>query len=307
MAKTNKEKIISLCKEIDKREGEGSMFTLDSEKANLKISRWSTGIEDMDHIIGGGMPEGRIVEIFGPEASGKTSLGYQLIARHKLGLYIPIEGTFDAERAKSFGNKSKQMLVYRARYGEQAMHKMLNFAEAGIPCIVLDSIPACKPKDDVDKILKAIKSGSDEGVNERMGGVARLLHKYLPVLEEVIEFTGTTVILINQVRDKMDAMMFGEKTDTPGGRAPKHYSSLRMQVARKGWIDIPNKNPYNSANQEKIGLIMKTKVVKSKVCNPMRECEVPMLFDKGFVGFEEANELRKEKMKKNREKPQKEE
>ncbi len=307
MAKTNKEKIISLCKEIDKREGEGSMFTLDSEKANLKISRWSTGIEDMDHIIGGGMPEGRIVEIFGPEASGKTSLGYQLMARHKLGLYIPIEGTFDAERAKSFGNKSKQMLVYRARYGEQAMHKMLNFAEAGIPCIVLDSIPACKPKDDVDKILKAIKSGSDEGVNERMGGVARLLHKYLPVLEEVIEFTGTTVILINQVRDKMDAMMFGEKTDTPGGRAPKHYSSLRMQVARKGWIDIPNKNPYNSANQEKIGLIMKTKVVKSKVCNPMRECEVPMLFDKGFVGFEEANELRKEKMKKNREKPQKEE
>ena len=300
MAKTNKSKIMQLCQSIDKKEGEGSIFTLGSEKANLKLPRWSTGIEDFDHMIGGGMPEGRIVEIFGPEASGKTSLGYQLMAQNPLGLYIPIEGTFDAERAKQFGNKAKQMIVYRARYGEQAMHKMLNFAEAGVPCIVLDSIPACKPKEDLEKIKKAVKSNSDEAVNERMGGVARLLHKYLPVLEEVIEFTGTTIILINQVRDKMDAMMFGDKTDTPGGRAPKHYSSLRIQVARKGWIDIPNKSSYNTANTEKIGLIMKSKLVKSKVCNPMGECEVPMMFEKGFVGFDQVAEIRKELMAKNR-------
>lgn len=300
MPKTNKNAIIKLCQSIDKKDGEGSVFTLGSAKANLKLPRWTTGIEDFDHIIGGGMPEGRIIEIFGPEASGKTSLGYHLMAQNPLGLYIPIEGTFDAERAKQFGNKAKQMIVYRARYGEQAMNKMLNFAEAGIPCIILDSIPACKPREDIEKIKKSSKSLSDEAVNERMGGVARLLHKYLPVLEEVIEFTGTTVILINQVRDKMDAMMFGEKTDTPGGRAPKFYSSLRIQVARRGWIDIPNKDPRNSANTEKIGLIMKAKVVKSKVSNPMGECETPMLFNSGFVSFEEVKEERKRRMARNR-------
>lgn len=296
--KTNKEAILRLCKSIDKKEGEGSIFSLGSNKANLKINRWKTGIEDLDHIIGGGMPEGRIIEIYGPESSGKTSIGYHLMARHPLGLYIPIEGTFDSERAIGFGNKPKQMLVYRARYGEQAMNKMLNFAEAGIPIIILDSVPACKPKEDIDKIKKSANSTSDEAVNERMGGVARLMHKYLPVLEETIEFTGTTVILINQVRDKMNAMPFGEQTDTPGGRAPKFYSSVRIQVGRKGWIEIPNKDPMNSAQNQKVGIIMKVKIVKSKVSNPMGEAEIPMFFDRGFIGFDEMAGARKELMKK---------
>lgn len=293
MVKTNKEAIIRLCKEIDKKEGEGTIFSLGSKKSALKIPRWSTGIEDLDHIIGGGMPEGRIIEIFGPESSGKTSLGYHLMSLHTLGLYIPIEGTFDAERATSFGNKPKQMLVYRARYGEQAMNKMIKFAETGIPIIILDSIPACKPKEDIDKIKKNLEE------NERMGGVARLMHRSLPILEEVIEFTGTTVILINQVRDKMDAMLFGEKTDTPGGRAPKFYSSIRLQVGRRAWIEVPNKDPRNSAKNQKVGLIMKVKVVKSKVCNPMGEAEIPMFFDRGFVSFDDIQPIRKEIMKKN--------
>lgn len=300
MPKTNKEKIIKLCKTISKSEGDGSIYTLDSKNANLKIKRWSTNIEDLDHIIGGGMPEGRIIEIFGPESSGKTSLGYHLASLHDLALYIPIEGTFDCERAKSFGNKPKQMLVYRARYGEQAMNKMVQFAEAGIPLIILDSIPACKPKEDLDKLKKTINSQTQDTSNERMGGVARLMHKYLPVLEEVVEFTGTTIILINQVRDKMDAMLFGEKTDTPGGRAPKFYSSIRMQVARRSWIDIPNKNPHNAASNERVGIIMKTKIVKSKVCNPMGEAEIPMFFNKGFVGYDEVSDIRKELMANNK-------
>lgn len=297
MVKTNKEAIIRLCKDIDKKEGEGSIFQIGGDNSNLKIPRWSTGIEDLDHILGGGMPEGRIIEIFGPESSGKTSLAYHLCAKHSLCLNIPIEGTFDAKRAASFGNRPKQMLIYRAKYGEQAMNKMMNFSEAGIPLIILDSIPACKPKEDIEKLKKAAKSNTDEAVNERMGGVARLMHKYLPVLEEVVEFTGTTIILINQVRDKMDAMMFGEKTDTPGGRAPKFYSSIRMQVARKAWIEIPNKDPKNSAVNEKVGIIMKVKVVKSKVCNPMGEAEIPMFFDKGFVSFDDIPIIRRELMK----------
>ena len=120
MSKTNKEEIIKLCNEINKKEGKGSVYTIGSESANLKINRWSTGIEDLDAIIGGGMPEGRVVEIFGPESSGKTTLLYHLCGLHSLCLDIPIEGTFDAERAKVFGNRPKQMLIYRAKYGEDA-------------------------------------------------------------------------------------------------------------------------------------------------------------------------------------------
>ena len=297
MSKINQAKIMSLCQEIKRKEGEGVIYSLGKDHG-LKMKRWSSGIEDLDKIIGGGFPEGRIIEIYGAESSGKTSLGYHLASMHPLALDIPIEGTFDSERAKVFGNKPKQLLVYRARWGEQALNQAIKFAEAGIPIIIIDSIPACKPREDIDKLKKQATTGQDN--NERMGGVARLMHRYLPLLEEICENTGTTIILINQVRDKMDAMLFGEKTDTPGGRAPKFYSSIRIMVARRSWIEIPNKSEYNTAANEKIGMVMKCKVVKSKVSNPMGECEIPLIFDKGFVSFDDVNEIRKQRMKANR-------
>lgn len=295
MAKTNKKAIIALCNSINKKEGEGSIYSIGSKNANLKINRWSTGIEDLDAIIGGGIPEGRIIEIFGAESSGKTTLLYHLCGLHELCLDIPIEGTFDAERAKVFGNKPKQMLIYRAKYGEDALNKTIKFAKAGIPLIGIDSVPSMTPKEDAEKVLKSAEKDSIE--EQRIGGTARLLNKYLPTVEEIIEVTGTTVIFINQVRDKMNAMLFGEKTDTPGGRKLKHACSLRIQVARRAWIEIPNKDPRNSAKTEKIGLIMKCKVVKSKVSNPMGECEIPLIFDRGFVSFDEVPNIRKEIMK----------
>lgn len=295
MAKINKKAIIALCNSINKKEGEGSIYSIGSKNANLKINRWSTGIEDLDAIIGGGIPEGRIVEIFGAESSGKTTLLYHLCGLHELCLDIPIEGTFDAERAKVFGNKPKQMLIYRAKYGEDALNKTIKFAKAGIPLIGIDSVPSMTPKEDAEKVLKSAEKDSIE--EQRIGGTARLLNKYLPTIEEIIEVTGTTVIFINQVRDKMNAMLFGEKTDTPGGRKLKHACSLRIQVARRAWIEIPNKDPRNSAKTEKIGLIMKCKVVKSKVSNPMGECEIPLIFDRGFVSFDEVPSIRKEIMK----------
>lgn len=295
MAKTNKKAIIALCNSINKKEGEGSVYSIGSKNANLKINRWSTGIEDLDAIIGGGIPEGRIVEIFGAESSGKTTLLYHLCGLHELCLDIPIEGTFDAERAKVFGNKPKQMLIYRAKYGEDALNKTIKFAKAGMPLIGIDSVPSMTPKEDAEKVLKSAEKDSIE--EQRIGGTARLLNKYLPTIEEIIEVTGTTVIFINQVRDKMNAMLFGEKTDTPGGRKLKHACSLRIQVARRAWIEIPNKDPRNSAKTEKIGLIMKCKVVKSKVSNPMGECEIPLIFDRGFVSFDEVPQIRKEIMK----------
>lgn len=294
--KMNKEAILKLCKQIEDKEGQGTIFSLGSKNSVLKIPRWSTGIEDLDYIIGGGMPYGRIVEIFGPESSGKTTLLYHLLSLHPLALDIPIEGTFDSERAKVFGNKPKQLLVYRARYGEQAFNKMIKFAQAGIPLIGVDSVPSMIPKDDVEKVLKAANKNTEE--EQRIGGVARLMTKYLPPLEEIMEVTGTSLIFINQVRDKMDAMMFGEKTQTPGGRKLKHACSLRIQVARRAWIEIPNNDPRNAAKTEKVGFIMKCKVVKSKICNPMGECELPVFFDRGFVPFDEISSIRKELMAK---------
>jgi recombination protein RecA len=302
MANVDKQAILRLCKQINAKDGEGSIYTLKSG-SNLKIPRWSSGMEDFDHIIGGGVPEGRIIEVFGPESSGKTSLGYQLAAQHSVSLYVPIEGTFDESRAKSFGVKN--MIISSARYGEQAMNEMVQFAEKGMPLIILDSVPACKPKEDIEKLMAAIRAGKNEAVNDRMGGVARLMHKYLPVLERIIEVSGTTIILINQVRDKMDAMMFGEKTDTPGGRAPKFYSSVRIQLARRAWIEMPNKDPRSSAEKEKIGLIMKCKVVKSKVCNPMMEAEIPLFFDRGFESFDNIKSIRSELMKRSGERRKK--
>lgn len=294
MAKTNKEMIMKLCTEINKKEGAGSIYSIGSKNANLNIDRWSTGIEDLDAIIGGGMPEGRVIEIFGPESSGKTTLLYHLCGLHDLCLDIPIEGTFDASRAKVFGNRPKQMLIYRPKYGEAAMNKTIKFAKAGIPLIGIDSVPSLIPKDDGEKVLKSADKDTIE--EQRIGGTARLLNKYLPITEEIIEVTGTTLIFINQVRDKMNAMMFGEKTDTPGGRKLKHACSLRIQVARRAWIEIPNKDPRNTASTQKVGLIMKCKVVKSKVCNPLGECEIPLFFDRGFVSFDDVASIRKELM-----------
>lgn len=294
MSKLDKESIINLCNSINKNEGKGTLYTIGSENANLKINRWSTGIEDLDNIIGGGMPEGRVIEIFGPESSGKTTLLYHLCSKHQMCLDIPIEGTFDEERAKIFGNTAKQMLIYRAKYGEDAFNKTIKFARNGIPLIGIDSVPSMIPKEDVEKVIKSADKDSIE--EQRIGGTARLMNKYLPSVEEIIETTGTTVIFINQVRDKMNAMMFGEKTDTPGGHKLKHACSLRIQVVRRAWIEIPNKNPYNSAATEKVGFIMKCKVVKSKVSNPMGECEIPCFFDRGFVSFDDVPTVRKELM-----------
>lgn len=283
--------IQNVCKDIERKSGKGSIF-LTGKETRLEIPRWSTEIEALDNIIGGGMPKGRIVEIFGPESSGKTSLIYWLMSLHKIGVYIPIEGTYDEDRAVSLGVKPKQMIVYRAQYGEEALNAVMKFAKAGVPIIAIDSVPACQPKEDIDKIEK------DAGNEARIGGVARLFSKTLPTIVHICEETGTTLVLVNQVRDKMNAMLFGEKEDTPGGRAIKFYSSVRIKVARRAWIEIPNKNPAVSSDSEKVGIIMKAKISKSKVSNPFGEAELPFFFDRGFVSYDDIKPIRAELMKK---------
>lgn len=285
--------IQKICKEFEKNNGEGSVFQIGSEKSILKIPRMSSGIEDFDEITGGGLPIGRVVEIFGPESSGKTSLAYWLASICKQSVYIPIEGTYDEQRAKSIGVKDKQMIVLRASYGEQVLDAVVKFAKAGIPLIIVDSVPACQPREDIEKLEKSSENET------RIGGVARLFSKMLPIIVRECEKSGTILVLINQVRDKMNAMLFGEKDDTPGGRAIKFYSSIRVKVARRAWIEVPNKNPRISASNVKVGMIMKCKVVKSKVCNPFGEAEIPLFFDRGFTSFANLKEVRKEIMLKN--------
>ena len=280
----------AICKDIEKKSGKGAIF-MNGKVTSMQIPRWSTAIDDLDAIIGGGMPKGRIIEVFGPESSGKTSLVYWLMSLHKLGVYIPIEGTYDEDRARSMGVKPKQMIVYRANYGEEALNAVVKFAKAGVPIVAIDSVPACQPKEDIDKVEK------DAQNETRIGGVARLFSKMLPSIVRICEETGTTLILVNQVRDKMNAMLFGEKEDTPGGRAIKFYSSIRIKVARRAWIDIPNKNPAVSSDTEKVGIIMKAKISKSKVSNPFGEAELPFFFDRGFVSYEDVKPVRSELMK----------
>ena len=291
--KTNMEGIMRLINEIDKKE-KGSIYSLGSKTENLDIERWSTGLVDLDAIIGGGMPKGRVVEIFGAESAGKTSLGLHLCAQHKICLAVPIERTFNTKRARLHGNTPKQMIVYNAPYGEKAFNRMIRFAEEGVPLEMIDSVPSLQPKDDIDKVQKAVNTDSEQEM--RIGGVARLMDKYMPTLEYIIEQTGTTVIFINQIRDKMNALPFGEQIRTPGGHKLAHACSLKLQVARKGWIEIPNYNPYNTEAKEKIGIVMKVKVVKSKICNPMQSCEIPMFFERGFVDFADLDSTRKEIM-----------
>lgn len=290
----------ALFEEISRREGDGAIYTLDGPGSVLHLPRWSTGLPDLDAIIGGGMPCGRVIEIYGAEGSGKTSLLYHLCARHKAALDIPIEGTFDAARAKVFGCRKGQLYIYRAKFGEDALNKTIKFAKARIPLIGIDSLPSLVPRDDFEKIEK--NADNDKNESPRVGGIAGLLTNYIPVVEDVIEATGTTVIFINQIRDKMQALLFGEKTQTPGGHKIRHSYSLRIQVARKAWIEVPNKNPRAVNETEKVGMVMKCKVTKSKICNPMGECELPFFFDRGFVSFGEIADIRKEIMRNNNEK-----
>lgn len=292
---SKKENVLLAMEAINEEFGEGTVYTLGSKKANLEIPRWSTGIEDLDNILGGGIPKGRIIEIFGPESAGKTTLAYHLMAQCETALDIPIEGTFDAKRAQVFGNKKGQLFVSRANVGEEALKEGYTFTKAGGDLVVVDSVPSMITRKEFDE-----QDFEKEG---QRGRIAALLSSKLPKIVAKAEETGTTWIFINQLRDEMNAMLFAPTTHTPGGRALKHYCSLRIQVNRTEWIKIPNKyDTSNSAKDKNIGIILKCKVVKSKVSNPYAECELAVIFDRGFVSFDDVPNIRKEIMKAEKEK-----
>ena len=290
---TKRENVLNAMRSINEEFGDGTIYTLGSKQEILEIPRWSTGIEDLDKILGGGMPKGRIIELFGPESAGKTTLAYHLMACCEMALDIPIEGTFDAKRARVFGNHKGQLVVSRATFGEEALKTGWAFTKAGGDLVVIDSVPALITKKEFEE--------ADFEKEAQRGRIAAMLSKQLPKIVPLAEQMGTTWIFVNQLRDEMSAMMFGPQTHTPGGRALKHYCSLRIQVNRVDYLKIANKDPSNSAKDKVVGIIIKCKVVKSKVCNPLGECEIPIFFDRGFVSFSEVESIRKELMQKERE------
>lgn len=288
--------ILKYAKSIEDKQGEGSIFMIDSKYSNMKIPRWSTGIEDLDNILGGGLPKGRIIELYGNESTGKTSLAFHFCSLHELCLYIPAEGTFDAQRAKLFGNRKGQMIIYNdCKYAEDIMEKIISFVQLKIPLIVVDSVPGMVPKSTYDLALNKVDK---EG---RRAELASFLSRTLKPLNDLVETKGTTILFINQTRAKMNASLFEDPDTTPGGKALRFYASIRIKIARRSWIEVPNKDASNSATNERVGIISKVKIVKSKVSPPLKEAELPMFFDCGYCSHDDIKSIRKEIMSKNNE------
>lgn len=296
----DRKKFDLLVNDIKKKEGERAIRAVGENKKILNIKRWSTGIADLDSILDGGIPYGRMVQISGVAGSGKTTLLYHLLSLHELAVLMPIEGSQDDKRAIEFGSASENLVIYDPEHGDAAFLQTINFARAGAQLIAIDSVAPLKSYENTEKIEKALRTGKPEQM--RVGGIGMLLYLYGQAATDAIELSGTTLILINQMRSKIGHTGYGDGLYCPGGESLKHYCGIRLRAARKAWIEVPNKNPSNSAEKERIGLIMKIKVERNKTATEGRECEIPLIFDTGFISFSEIEEHRKRIMQENREK-----
>lgn len=299
MAISNKTKVLKALEDIRKKQGEDQVYTIDDSNSNLKIPRISTGIEQLDAIIGGGLPKGRLIEISGAPSHGKTTLLYYLLSLFDPAILLPIEGTFNNDYAKIYGNVKGQLNIVRTHGGEDSLNKILKFTRLGAPFIALDSIPFLRPKADREKLQKAADKDTIE--RQRVASVAGLLTDYLPEIQTAAEQTGSIVFLVNQLRAKMNAMPFGEQTHTPGGFALEHCCSMRWRAYKRASIKITNKSPMNSASYVHVGFILKIKVDKSNVCNPLGECEIPIFYDRGLVNTADVKAITKEIQEKHNE------
>lgn len=252
-----KKKAVSVAiEQITKQFGEGSIMKLEEGKVK-KMAAISTGAISVDIALGvGGIPKGRIVEIFGPESSGKTTLALHVIAEaQKTGgvcAFIDAEHAFDPYYAKNLGIDTDELLVSQPDYGEQALEILETLVRSGgIDLIVVDSVAALTPKAEID----------GEMGDSHMGLQARLMSQALRKITGITGKTGTTVIFINQLRMKI-GIMFGNPETTTGGNALKFYSSIRIDVRQKEKI---------KSGEEVVGAVTRVKVVKNKLAPPFRE------------------------------------
>jgi len=262
---------------IQKKYGKNALFR--AGEVDLSVERVLTDLTDLDNAIIG-IPKGRLIEVYGSYSSGKTSLAYHFMSKFPYSLFVDAEGTFDIDYARRFGVREEKTIVQLPEWGEQAFEVIFAAAEAGVPLIVVDSVPALVPRKEYDE--------KDFEKSGKVGGLANLLSRKLPKLVHICAESGTTVLFINQVRAKI-GVLFGDPLDTPGGFALKHYCSMRLKLTRKSWINHPKLGTY--------GQISVVHVAKSKVSKPKETRELVLLFDCGYVNQDEVASRRKELLK----------